>query len=259
MIKVSCANCSKEVLRKPCDTIGVKNFFCSLSCRFDFTKARPNAVCDVCSKKFYRSPGHQKRRGAKNMFCSYKCSASVKIKFKTCIQCKKKHRSHHNWKFCSRECYSASCLDGHRRERFKTNCDYCKKELLILRCFIGKVRYCNRKCADLGHSIRMRGKGNSNFIHGNANFPYPPVWNDRLKKSIRDRDGNLCQMCGLSKLGLHVHHIDWIKDHSYPLNLISLCHPCHRKCHTKKERLTKELLLKLQERAKFLTMCTTFA
>ncbi len=60
---------------------------------------------------------------------------------------------------------------------------------------------------------------------------YPREWNKVLKKSIRDRDGHCCQVCGAVEkdIALDVHHIDYDKKNCVPSNLISLCKPCHKR------------------------------
>jgi len=69
---------------------------------------------------------------------------------------------------------------------------------------------------------------------GGASFiPYTKDFNERKKKYIRDRDGNICQLCGKTEIEngkkLTVHHIDYDKSHSYDDNLITLCVTCNNK------------------------------
>lgn len=59
---------------------------------------------------------------------------------------------------------------------------------------------------------------------------YPPEFNDTFRRYIRRRDGNRCSICD-KKVRLDVHHIDYIKEHTYPLNCISLCRNCHKGIH----------------------------
>lgn len=58
---------------------------------------------------------------------------------------------------------------------------------------------------------------------------YDGAFTERLRKSIRDRHGNKCAICGCmeEKNGLDVHHIDYDKQNSVYTNLIALCHGCH--------------------------------
>jgi len=55
---------------------------------------------------------------------------------------------------------------------------------------------------------------------------------DTLRKSVLERDGWRCQVCGSMK-NLQVHHIQHrsqLGDDAME-NLIALCSKCHRQCH----------------------------
>jgi len=56
---------------------------------------------------------------------------------------------------------------------------------------------------------------------------YSVDWTETLKRSIRERDNHICQIC--SQYGFDVHHIDYDKKNCNPNNLITLCHCCHAK------------------------------
>ena len=65
---------------------------------------------------------------------------------------------------------------------------------------------------------------------------YPDIWTDTLRESIRQRDGYMCQMCGIHQDELKgrfkqfdIHHIDYDKDNCDPKNLMTLCRKCHVK------------------------------
>lgn len=59
---------------------------------------------------------------------------------------------------------------------------------------------------------------------------YCHKFNEKLKTQIRNRDNNICQLCGKTKIknnkNLDVHHIHYDKENCNP-DLISLCHSCH--------------------------------
>jgi hypothetical protein len=90
-------------------------------------------------------------------------------------------------------------------------------------------RRCSR-CAKLGHL-------NPAFINGKGRKPYPLKFNPQLKDSIRKRDNYQCQNpeCNMTEeehiivygQELHVHHIDYNKEHCNKDNLITLCLPCN--------------------------------
>lgn len=72
--------------------------------------------------------------------------------------------------------------------------------------------------------------------------PYPDEWSETLRNSIRQRDGYMCQVCGVSQdeldgrfKKLDVHHIDYNKDNLDPNNLITLCKSCHSKTNNNRD------------------------
>lgn len=88
--------------------------------------------------------------------------------------------------------------------------------------------------------LKMRGENSGSWQGGISFKPYTVDWTDTLRQSIRERDGYRCKICGKPQgdRALDVHHIDYIKEHSYPSNLISLCRFCHIKTnHNRKKWL----------------------
>lgn len=86
---------------------------------------------------------------------------------------------------------------------------------------------------------KISGSNHHNWRGGLS--PYPKGWTDTLRKSIRQRDNYVCQICGMrqDKLKgmfkkLDVHHIDYNKDNLNPNNLITLCQKCHMKTNYKR-------------------------
>ena len=75
--------------------------------------------------------------------------------------------------------------------------------------------------------LQIRGEKHFAWKGGYAKKDYPFNWTETFKRSIRERDGYLCGLCG--GLGLDVHHIDYDKKNCDPQNLITLCVSCHRK------------------------------
>ena len=65
---------------------------------------------------------------------------------------------------------------------------------------------------------------------------YYPGWTETLKRSIRERDNYICQLC--SQYGDIVHHIDYNKHNHNPNNLITLCNPCHSKTNFDRQKWT---------------------
>lgn len=64
---------------------------------------------------------------------------------------------------------------------------------------------------------------------------YPPEWTDELKEQIRERDGNICQICALEwpndSERFSVHHIDGNKANCADDNLVTICKGCHTHVH----------------------------
>ena len=91
-------------------------------------------------------------------------------------------------------------------------------------------------------SERQKGDKGSNWRGGLSFQDYSYEWTDTLRKSIRERDGFICQICGVheEELGgrmkvLDVHHIDYDKHNMNPKNLIALCRNCHTKTNFNRE------------------------
>ena len=83
------------------------------------------------------------------------------------------------------------------------------------------------------------GKNHWNWQDGKSFEPYTTDWTQTLKRSIRERDHYICQLCGKPQedRALSVHHIDYDKENCNPNNLISLCRSCHMKIHNGTEKL----------------------
>ena len=100
----------------------------------------------------------------------------------------------------------------------------------------------------IGDSVRIRwNKGMFDNVHvgennhhwrGGATYEEYPVDFHKIKKFIRERDKNMCQICGTkvyrSRHG-HVHHINGNKQDNDDSNLILLCSTCHTKVHSQND------------------------
>jgi len=83
------------------------------------------------------------------------------------------------------------------------------------------------------------GENNPNWRGGISDNPYPQDWTEYLREGIRQRDGYICQICGIHESELkckikklHVHHIESrTVGGNAPNNLITLCDKCHSKFH----------------------------
>lgn len=72
-----------------------------------------------------------------------------------------------------------------------------------------------------------RRKNHWNWKGGISYEPYSVDWTKTLKRSIRERDNYICQLC--SQYGSTVHHIDYQKKNCNSDNLITLCQGCNSK------------------------------
>ena len=92
--------------------------------------------------------------------------------------------------------------------------------------------YKHTKEARRNMSLSHKGEKNSLWRGGISFEPYGLAWKKQLKRSIRERDNNVCQLCNKHRVqlkeALSVHHIDYIKTNTFTFNLISLCRSCHR-------------------------------
>ena len=87
------------------------------------------------------------------------------------------------------------------------------------------------------YGIHRFGETNPNWQGGKSFELYGTEFNDKLKAQIRARDNNQCQVCKTYENGrTHpVHHKDYNKKNNDPVNLITLCDPCHSKTNGNRE------------------------
>jgi hypothetical protein len=94
-------------------------------------------------------------------------------------------------------------------------------------------------------SLAMRGNGNPQWRNGLKQNPYAWTFNAELKAEVRERDAHKCQVCGVSQKEseriLQVHHVDYDKNNSDPVNLITLCLACHGRTTTNRDYWKAEL------------------
>jgi 5-methylcytosine-specific restriction endonuclease McrA len=97
------------------------------------------------------------------------------------------------------------------------------------------TRFCSMECKNKAHTFRMVGEGNGRYVHGDHRRAYPPGWTQTHKRAIRERDGQVCRLCGMTRevhgKELPVHHIDYMKENLEPANLITVCRFCHGQMH----------------------------
>ena len=121
------------------------------------------------------------------------------------------------------------------KNQIKKNYEKSKKNICIVCGKSAYDKFCSLKCM----GINRTGENCYMWQGGKSFEPYPITWTLRFKKSIRDRDNNRCMRCGRAReefnRALDVHHINAIKENTYPENCISLCIRCHNLTKGKEE------------------------
>ena len=104
------------------------------------------------------------------------------------------------------------------------------------------------------HKGLQVGEKNHNWKGGISTFPYHYKFTPAFKQMIRNRDGNICQLCGKTKeqegRNLCVHHIFYDRDNECvnPDEFITLCNSCNFKVNTRRDFWTEyfQLMLDIQ-------------
>ena len=96
-------------------------------------------------------------------------------------------------------------------------------------------------------SLARKGVKNPQWQGGKSFEPYGLKFNEKLKELIRERDDYRCRLCSKKENGKKhsVHHIDYNKQNNDPVNLITLCQPCHQKTNFNREKW-KDLFIKMR-------------
>lgn len=79
---------------------------------------------------------------------------------------------------------------------------------------------------------------------------YPNGFNSKFKRAIRKRDKYECAICG--GWGNCVHHINYIKEDTHPLNCITLCKTCHGATNGEREYWRYKLTRVVMERSRII-------
>ncbi len=87
----------------------------------------------------------------------------------------------------------------------------------------------------------MEGSRNHGWNNGSSFEPYSMDWTETLRRSIRERDHYICQLCGKPQgdIAHDVHHQDYNKKNCNSDNLITLCHSCNSKVNKNRDYWTK--------------------
>ena len=157
----------------------------------------------------------------------------------TCIICGKEFVDFisNKRKYCSRNCYDRSPKRGTRpRNRIIKKCSYCSKEFerpaSNFKTYV-KHHFCSHQCSSDWWAVNgLHGEEHPNWMGGYSPIAYRTEW-EKIKKIIKIRAKNKCEICGGTHKCMDVHHlipirtgID-IKIINHLDNLQYLCRPCH--------------------------------
>ncbi len=98
------------------------------------------------------------------------------------------------------------------------------------------------------HWLGKSGDKHAAWKGGLAIKKYPLFWTETLRRSVRERDGYICKLCGKTQVEeieererrLAVHHIDYNKENCNPNNLITLCVRCNSVVNWERKYWEKE-------------------
>ena len=161
---------------------------------------RVDLICPVCSKSYSVNPTRLKH--GRGTTCSPECSYKARFN-------KAKERR------IESRCLNCGGLISTPPSRYKNK--------------QGIGKYCKRECRD-SHWINVNHPG---YIGTPHTHKYGKNWSS-IRRAILKRDSNTCQMCGVSKPRLHIHHKrpfrlwDNASAANHESNLITLCAKCHR-------------------------------
>ena len=104
------------------------------------------------------------------------------------------------------------------------------------------------------HKGLQVGPKNPAWLGGISRAPYAWTFNAELKEEVRRRDGYKCQVCGVPETEcrgkLPVHHVNYDKKNSDPLNLVALCPSCHSRTNIRRDHWQVFFVARAMGRAK---------
>ena len=192
-------------------------------------------ICIVCKKEFL---SHREKSRKQDKCCSIECRIKSKDKIINCLECGKTFRvsQSKNRKFCSSACANKYNKKPDLSKKSIFTCGWCGKE--FEEWTYRNPKMCSRQCnSEYGASIRAKQ------LYKGGSSSRGAEWR-RIAKSIRERDGYKCAVCGIISESIHVHHIKPVRefngiftDANHPQNLICLCVKCHPKVESGKIKL----------------------
>ena len=262
-MKLRCEWCGRVITKPKSAVERSEHHFCSLKCRSEW-QTGPNhphwrgggveLTCDQCRAPITRKKSRVEKY--EHHFCSRKCYSEWQSERQigpnnprwqgggvelTCDQCgapitrKKAIAEKYEHHFCSRKCYSewlSEWQTGPDHPHWqgggvRLTCNQCGAPITRPKAEAEKRKhhFCSPKCQGEWQSEWLTGPNSPRWRGGVSFEPYPPEFNEALKRRIRERDKHTCALCG--GYGQHVHHIDSDKGSNDEMNLITLCARCH--------------------------------
>ena len=143
--------------------------------------------------------------------------------------------------------YCKDCVSSRvwvHEDKIDTECAYCKTPMKVIKSRYDSSDncYCSVECMASDYKIRFSGEASPTWRGGKSHHYSGNFFSAR--KQVRSRDGYVCRRCGISEAEygreLSVHHIRSYRDFENKQdanqldNLVSLCEPCHRFVHSRK-------------------------
>lgn len=198
-------------------------------------------TCKTCGKDFSKKSDWSNKYWVGCIYCSSKCANSDVERLKKLSDVKienpnrywlNKHRDEE-----TRKKISISLKGVVPWIKGKKHTEETRKKMSLMSKGLPKLWLRGRKLSETHkkhlseHHADFHGDKGPGWKGGLSFEPYTTDWTDTLKRSIRERDGYVCQVCGVHQrelnYKLHCHHIDYDKKNCDPKNLISLCRKCH--------------------------------
>ena len=245
----------KIITREDAKRMGQKWYFTGEPCKYGHVDKRyvKSGICYACKRNINKKQTKENRKltltckkcqkefnvptwERDRLYCSRTCQVKAVERgdsrtTSNCVVCNKEFKHYGERIVCSRECLAKYMSQQRLNEtnpawivdKKKKICARCGKDFEYTRRNLHKGQepvFCSLNCS--------RNNGNNKEIIDNVGgkHKYGFGFNNKLKKKIKERDGNCCQLCGETKK-LEVHHIDYDKNNNNEDNLITLCKKCH--------------------------------
>lgn len=243
-IECKCINCGKIILRYKSQVLAT--VFCSRECRSQYNKENftLKLSCEECGKSFRKRKANVKGR---HHFCSKECKGNWQkhgLKGANNPFYNKTH-SEETLRRLSKKLRTIR-LKGEKSPRYcrvNVKCETCGKEFKIIPYLKARSKrhYCSIACHAKGKSEYSLGENGSNY---NPNLTEEERLRRRtivprystFRKSVLERDGNKCVICGATE-NLIAHHLNsyhWDKENrSNPDNGVCVCSKHHSDFHSK--------------------------